>query len=219
MPFTLELGQKAPAFHLPATDNKTYSLADFAANPILVICFTCNHCPYVIGNESREKAFVEKFQSRGVAYAAINSNDVNAYANDDFPHMVQRAKTLGFTGPTCTMNRRRLQSLWAIKTPRSFSYFDQQARVLRHMSAAWTIRRAMPRWQRRTNLPMPSMIFLRVARWHCRRPPPSAARSSGAARRSILFRWRRVIWGKFYKGNDVIFLLHAPTNPNGRRFH
>lgn len=45
--FTLQLGEKAPNFSLPATDGKTYSLQDFEKAPALVIFFTCNHCPYV----------------------------------------------------------------------------------------------------------------------------------------------------------------------------
>ena len=51
MAFTLELGQKAPDFNLPATDGKNYSLADFADAKVLVVFFTCNHCPYVVGSD------------------------------------------------------------------------------------------------------------------------------------------------------------------------
>jgi peroxiredoxin len=132
MPFTLELGKPAPDFSLPGTDGKIYRLADFAQAPVLVICFTCNHCPYVIGNESREKAFIAKYQPRGVAYVAINSNDVNAYANDDFPHMVERAKTLGFTWPYLHDESQAVAKAYgAIKTPHYF-VFDQ-ARHLRYV--------------------------------------------------------------------------------------
>lgn len=132
MPFTLELGRPAPEFRLPATDGKTYSLADFASAPVLVISFTCNHCPYVIGNESREKAFVQKYQPRGIAYVAINSNDVNAYANDDFPHMVERAKNLGFTFPYLHDQSQAVAIAYgAIKTPQFF-VFDK-SRTLRYV--------------------------------------------------------------------------------------
>jgi peroxiredoxin len=132
MPFTLALGQKAPDFNLPATDGKDYSLASFAAAPVLVICFTCNHCPYVIGNESREKAFAEKFQPRGVVYLAINSNDVNAYASDDFPHMVERSKKLHFIWPYLHDESQAVATAYgAIKTPQFF-VFDRD-RVLRYV--------------------------------------------------------------------------------------
>jgi len=132
MAFTLDIGKKAPDFSLPAADGKACRLADFAAAPVLVVCFTCNHCPYVIGNESREKAFVVKYRGRGVAYVAINSNDVNMYAEDDFPHMQARAKALGFTWPYLwDESQAAAKAYGAVKTPHFF-VFDQ-ARVLRYV--------------------------------------------------------------------------------------
>jgi peroxiredoxin len=132
MPFTLPIGHKAPDFHLPATDGKSYALKDFAHSPLLVICFTCNHCPYVIGNESREKALVEKYHAKGVAYVAINSNNVNAYADDDFPHMVERARSLHFTWPYLHDESQAIAKAYgAIKTPH-FYLFDKD-RSLRYV--------------------------------------------------------------------------------------
>ncbi len=129
MAFTLELGKPAPDFALPGTDGRTYRLTDFASAPVLVICFTCNHCPYVVGNEAREKAFAAKYQPKGVAYVAINSNDVNAYANDDFPHMVERAKVLGFTWPYLhDESQAAAKAYGAIKTPQFF-VFDATRRL------------------------------------------------------------------------------------------
>ncbi|HEX8077484.1 MAG TPA: thioredoxin family protein [Chthoniobacterales bacterium] len=90
MSFTLQIGQRAPDFRLPATDGKTYALDDFAADPVLVVFFTCNHCPYVTGSDEATRRTVEKFAPRGVRFVAINSNSPNTYAEDDFPHMVSR---------------------------------------------------------------------------------------------------------------------------------
>ena len=99
MAFTLAVGSKAPDFELPGTDGKTYRLADFAGDRLLVVCFTCNHCPYVVGNESRERAFVDAYRGRGVGYVAINSNETKDHPTDDLEHMKQRAARLGFTWP------------------------------------------------------------------------------------------------------------------------
>jgi peroxiredoxin len=92
MSFTLPIGERAPAFRLPATDGKTYSLEDFATDPVLVVFFTCNHCPYVTGSDESTRRTVEKFAPRGVRFVGINSNSPNTYAEDDFPHMVQRMR-------------------------------------------------------------------------------------------------------------------------------
>ncbi len=92
MSFTLQIGGQAPDFQLPATDGKAYSLSDFAKDPVLVVFFTCNHCPYVIGSDESTRKTVEKFAPRGVRFVGINSNSRNTYAEDDFPHMVARMK-------------------------------------------------------------------------------------------------------------------------------
>jgi peroxiredoxin len=132
MAFTLQIGRQAPDFDLPATDGKRYRLADFAPSPLLVVCFTCNHCPYVIGNEAREKAFVAKYRGRGVAYVAVNSNDPNLYAEDGFPQMQERAKTLAFTWPYLHDESQAVAKAYgAIKTPHFF-VFDQ-SRALRYV--------------------------------------------------------------------------------------
>lgn len=89
-PFTLTLGKTAPDFSLKATDGKTYSLSSFAHDPYLVIFFTCNHCPYVIGSDEMTKHTALKYKPHGVKFVAINSNSPNTYKEDSFDHMVQR---------------------------------------------------------------------------------------------------------------------------------
>ncbi|KAF0236275.1 MAG: hypothetical protein FD181_2846 [Prolixibacteraceae bacterium] len=90
MAFTLEIGSKAKDFKLPATDGKVYSLESFQNSKYLVLFFTCNHCPYVIGSDEITRKTVERFSPHGVEFAGINSNSKNTYSEDDFPHMVAR---------------------------------------------------------------------------------------------------------------------------------
>ncbi len=90
MAFTLELGKRAPDFRLPATDGNFYSLDDFSYAPFLVVFFTCNHCPYVIGSDEVTRATAEKYIPKGVKFVGINSNSPRTYEEDSFPHMVKR---------------------------------------------------------------------------------------------------------------------------------
>ncbi|HRW10930.1 MAG TPA: thioredoxin family protein, partial [Caldilineaceae bacterium] len=90
MAFTLELGDQAPDFTLPATDGKTYSLSDFAGVDTLVVFFTCNHCPYVIGSDEVTRATAEKYADQGVKFVGINANSEVTHPDDDFDHMVER---------------------------------------------------------------------------------------------------------------------------------
>jgi peroxiredoxin len=92
MAFTLEIGSKAPDFTLPATDGKNYSLKDFAEAKVLVIFFTCNHCPYVIGSDEVTRQTADKFAPKGVKFVGINSNSPNTYPEDSFDNMVKRMK-------------------------------------------------------------------------------------------------------------------------------
>jgi peroxiredoxin len=90
MAFTLELGAQAPDFSLPATDGKTYSLKDFAEARALVIFFTCNHCPYVLGSDEVTRETAKRFAPKGVRFVGINSNSEATHPEDDFAHMVSR---------------------------------------------------------------------------------------------------------------------------------
>lgn len=95
MAFTLQIGDKAPDFNLPATNGKTYQLSDFK-DDVLVVFFTCNHCPYVIGSDELTRKTVEKYTPRGVQFVGINSNSKNTYVEDSFEHMVKRMEEHNF---------------------------------------------------------------------------------------------------------------------------
>lgn len=74
-PETLAIGSKAIDFTLPGVDGKTYTLKDFSSSGILLIVFTCNHCPTAQAYEERIKQLVTDYSSKGVAVVAISPND------------------------------------------------------------------------------------------------------------------------------------------------
>lgn len=82
-PITLAIGAKAPDFSLPATDGKTYSLTSFAKANILVIIFTCNHCPTAQAYEDRIIQLTNDYKSKDVQVIAISPNDPNAVRLDE----------------------------------------------------------------------------------------------------------------------------------------
>ena len=92
----LSIGAPAPDFSLPGIDGKTYSLASFKDKKGVVVCFSCNHCPYVQAAEDRMIAFQKDFGPKGVQLVCINPNDERAYPEDSFDGMKQRAKARGF---------------------------------------------------------------------------------------------------------------------------
>ena len=130
MAFTLQIGDKAPDFTLPATDGKTYSLAGFAKSKVLVVFFTCNHCPYVLGSDEVTRATAERFRDKGVAFIGINSNSENTYPTDDFAHMVERMKTHRFPWVYARDKSQQVAKVYgALRTPH-FYVFDQDRKLV-----------------------------------------------------------------------------------------
>ena len=130
MAFTLGIGSRAPDFCLPATDGKKYALADFAEASVLVVFFTCNHCPYVTGSDEGTRATAEKFRDRGVRFVAINANSRNTYAEDDFMHMVGRMEEFRF--PWVYLHDASQETAWAygaLRTPHFF-VFDRDRKLV-----------------------------------------------------------------------------------------
>ncbi|MBL7662180.1 thioredoxin family protein [bacterium] len=95
----LKLGNPAPYFSLKATDGRVYSLADFANKQVLVTIFTCNHCPYAQAYETRLVELARFYQPRGVQFIAICANNADAYPEDSFEKMVEKAKALALPYP------------------------------------------------------------------------------------------------------------------------
>ena len=129
MAFTLQLGETAPDFTLPATDGQTYSLADFT-DDTLVIFFTCNHCPFVTGSDEVTRQTAEKYASQGVRFVAINSNSKNTYPEDDFEHMVARMAEHQFPWVYLRDEPQEVALAYgALRTPH-FYVFDQDRKLV-----------------------------------------------------------------------------------------
>lgn len=130
MAFTLKIGATAPDFALPATDGKTYSLNNFSSADVLVIFFTCNHCPYVIGSDEVTRATADKFVNQNVRFVGINSNSENTYREDDFPHMVERMGQYKFPWIYLRDESQEIALAYgALKTPHFF-VFDKERKLV-----------------------------------------------------------------------------------------
>jgi peroxiredoxin len=130
MAFTLDLGSKAPAFRLPATDGKTYGLGDFAEAKFLVLFFTCNHCPYVIGSDETTRRTAEKYAGKGVRFVGINSNSAEVHPEDDFDGMVARMKAERFPWVYLHDESQEVARAYgALRTPH-FYLFDRERKLI-----------------------------------------------------------------------------------------
>ena len=130
MPYTLPLRSTSPNFRLKATDGHYYALNDFKPANVLVIFFTCNHCPYVKGSDEITRQTVEKYQNKGIQFVAINSNSSTSYPEDSFENMVERMKTHRF--PWVYLHDAKqevVKNYGALRTPHFF-VFDHNRQLI-----------------------------------------------------------------------------------------
>ena len=136
-PVTLAIGSKAPDFNLPATDGKKYSLASFDNKKILVLIFSCNHCPTAQAYEDRIITLTKDYSSRGVGIVVISPNDPDAInlgelgytdLSDDMDDMKIRVKDKKFNFPYLYDGDTQKASLayGPVATPHVFVFDDQR---------------------------------------------------------------------------------------------
>jgi len=136
---TLPIGTRAPDFKLPAVDGKTYTLASFAKAKLLVIVFTCNHCPTAQAYEDRIIQLVKDYKPKGVELVAIMPNDPEAVRLDElgytdmgdtFEEMKLRAKQKKFNFPYLYDGRTQAvaKAYGPVATPHVF-IFDKERKL------------------------------------------------------------------------------------------
>jgi thiol-disulfide isomerase/thioredoxin len=99
---TLTLGSPAPPFSLPGTDGKVHKLSDYAKAKVLVVVFTCNHCPTAQLYESRIKKLADDYNGKGVSLVAIEPNNANAVRLDE----------LGYTDVSDSLDEMKIRAAY-----------------------------------------------------------------------------------------------------------
>ncbi len=130
MAYTLQIGDQAPDFILKSTEGKFYQLSDFSDVRYLVVFFTCNHCPYVLGSDEVTRKTANYFQTKSVRFVAINSNSPNTYAEDSFENMVLRMNEKKFPWIYLHDETQEIARTYgALKTPH-FYVFDESRKLV-----------------------------------------------------------------------------------------
>jgi thiol-disulfide isomerase/thioredoxin len=98
----LPIGSPAPDFSLPGIDGKIHKLSDYSNSKILVIVFTCDHCPTAQLYESRIKQLANDYRDKGVALVAIEPNNPNAIRLDE----------LGYTDVSDSLDEMKIRAAY-----------------------------------------------------------------------------------------------------------
>ncbi len=127
----LKVDDRAPGFHLPGVDGKDYSLEDFKDKKVVVVMFSCNHCPTVKAYEDRFVEFQKDYKEKGVVLIAINANDDKKYPEDSFENMKIRAREKGFNFPYLRDESQRIARAYGAERTPEVYVFDEK-RLLRY---------------------------------------------------------------------------------------
>lgn len=128
-----EIGQPMPVFDLAAVDGKRYSGSELAkSKKALLVMFICNHCPYVKAVEDRLINLARRWESKGVGFVAICSNDSEGYPEDSFGELKKRWELKSYGFPYLHDETQAVaKKFGAVCTPDFFLYDQNQKLVYR----------------------------------------------------------------------------------------
>lgn len=125
----LAIGAQAPDFSLRGVDSQTSTLETFQGASVLIIMFTCNHCPYVKAYEDRFIQVQTDYAGKGVRLVGINANEDKNYPEDSYEEMVNRSRVKGYNFPYLRdVNQSVARAYGATHTPELF-VFDHDRRL------------------------------------------------------------------------------------------
>jgi thiol-disulfide isomerase/thioredoxin len=130
---TLHINDAMPAFaKLPGVDGKQYADKDFSSEKVLVVVFSCNHCPYVQAYEDRMIGMQHEYGPKGVKLVAINSNETKNYPEDNFEEMVSRSAKRKFNFPYLRDETQTTATAFGATHTPEFFVFDQKRKLRYH---------------------------------------------------------------------------------------
>jgi len=93
----VKVGDPAPKWSgIIGVDDKKHGLDDYAKAKLVVLVFTCNHCPIAVLYEDRLIELQKDYRSKGVRVVAVNVNNI---PDDRLEKMKERAKSKKFNFP------------------------------------------------------------------------------------------------------------------------
>lgn len=121
---------------LPATDNQQYSLKDLKKEKGLLVVFSCNTCPFVVGGkdfagwEKDYNALHQLALANQLELVLINSNEAQRGDVDSMDEMVKRSKEKAYT-PKYLVDKGHLlaDAFGARTTPHAF-LFDKDLKLV-----------------------------------------------------------------------------------------
>jgi peroxiredoxin len=127
----IPLGTQAPDFTLPDTvSGRKVSLGNLKGSAGTVVMFICNHCPFVKHVNTGMVALANDYQSLGIGFIAISSNDVVNYPDDSPDLMTDNARKEGYPFPYLYDESQEVALAYDAACTPDFYLFDQDLRLV-----------------------------------------------------------------------------------------
>jgi hypothetical protein len=123
------LGDLAPPLELPDTGGEMHTLPLPGEAPATVVVWTCNHCPYALAWHRRLMDVARDYESRGVRFLAVNSNDPGRYAADSLEAMRERVQAGEFACPYLHDSPQDAARAWGARVTPDLFALDADLRV------------------------------------------------------------------------------------------
>lgn len=125
----VELGLKAPDFHLPSVaDGRMVSLSDFASSQALLVMFICRHCPYVLHIKPELARLAADYQRKNVGIVGISSNDAQRYPDDAPEKLAELSRDLDV--PVLYDESQSVAKTYRAACTPDFFLFDEERRLV-----------------------------------------------------------------------------------------
>ena len=102
------IGEKAPMTTAPliGVDGQSNTLLDLKGDNGLLVIFSCNTCPFVVGNGTKTEGWEGRYndlaalaESLNIGMVLVNSNEAKREGDDSLPAMKRHAMEAGYTMP------------------------------------------------------------------------------------------------------------------------
>lgn len=127
----LPLGTQAPHFALPdVVKQRQVYFPSETKYKATVICFICNHCPFVKHINTGLVDLANDYLLQQVQFLAINSNDVTRYPEDAPEHMSETAKELSYPFPYLYDETQEVAKAYQAACTPDFFVFDSNLKLV-----------------------------------------------------------------------------------------
>lgn len=136
----LKAGDKAPltTVEMKGTDGKGYSLKQLTGKKGLIVVFSCNTCPFVVGGETfkgwegQYNDLHQKAAEAGIGFVLVNANEAKRGDDDSMEAMKTRSAEKGYTMPYVVDDHSALANAFGAKTTPHVYFFNENLELIYH---------------------------------------------------------------------------------------